>query len=137
MSKVKFLTILSVADCAKMVGVSNRTIQNKIKTGKLSATRDNNGYYKIDSSEFTRVYPDAKKIDDDSRSQNEDIKFSEELQNKLVAQELEFMKRENADLKAQLNKADNREKSLMETVQSNARLLEHQAEPRRKMFGIF
>jgi excisionase family DNA binding protein len=131
------MTILSVADCAKMVGVSNRTIQNKIKTGKLSATRDGNGYYKIDSSEFIRVYPDAKKIDDDSRNQNEDIKFSEELQNKLVAQELEFMKRENADLKAQLNKADNREKSLMETVQSNARLLEHQAEPRRKVFGIF
>ena len=135
------MTVLSVAECAKMVGVSNRTIQNKIKAGKLSATRDNNGYYKIDSSEFIRVYPDAKKQEkkqNNSRTKNEEENKLEIQKNELMAQELTFIKRENEALKAQLNKTESREKDLIDTLKSNTRLLEHQSNSKRKkVFGIF
>ena len=53
------MTQLTAAQCAQTAGVSKRTIQNNIKQGKLSATRDESGFYLVDSSELMRVYPSA------------------------------------------------------------------------------
>jgi hypothetical protein len=47
----------SLATAAKAAGVSRPTIQRSIKSGKLSATRNENGSYGIDPAELSRVFP--------------------------------------------------------------------------------
>ena len=46
---------LTAAQCAHNANVSKRTIQNYIKNGKLSASRDESGYYVVDESELLRA----------------------------------------------------------------------------------
>lgn len=42
---------------ADLAGKNRSTIQRQIKSGKLSATRDENDQWRIDPAEFHRVYP--------------------------------------------------------------------------------
>ena len=49
--------MLSMKEAADRVGVSKSAIQQRIKNGSLSATRNSKGYYQIDESELLRVYP--------------------------------------------------------------------------------
>ncbi len=44
---------------AKAAAVSKATIHRAIKSGRLSATRLDDGSYKIDASELARVYPNS------------------------------------------------------------------------------
>lgn len=48
--------MFSLSQAAKRVGVSKATIHRAIKSGKLSANRQDDGSYKIDPSELSRVY---------------------------------------------------------------------------------
>lgn len=48
---------LSLIQSADLTGRSKSTIHRAIKTGKLSATRNEDGSYSIDPSELFRVYP--------------------------------------------------------------------------------
>ena len=47
---------LSLSQAAKAVGKSKSTINRAIKSGKLSATRHDDGSYTIDASELSRVF---------------------------------------------------------------------------------
>jgi hypothetical protein len=47
----------SLATAAKAAEVSRPTIQRAIKSGKLSAIRNENGSYAIDPAELARVFP--------------------------------------------------------------------------------
>lgn len=47
---------LSLSQAAKMTGKSKSTINRAIKTGKLSATRHDDGSYSIDPAELSRVF---------------------------------------------------------------------------------
>jgi excisionase family DNA binding protein len=47
---------LSLSQAAKLTGKSKSTINRAIKTGKLSATRHENGTYSIDPAELTRAF---------------------------------------------------------------------------------
>ena len=135
------MTTLSVTNCAKMAGVTARTIQNRIKNGKLSATRDESGHYKVELCEFLRLYPNAT----DGEKQEEEITEVREDKNiiltqnvALLEQELKSIKRENEMLLDQLNKSEAREKDLIETLKGNTRILEHQsASKRKKILGVF
>ena len=49
--------MLSLSQSAKRVGVSKATIHRAIKSGKLSAVRNDDGSYQIDLAELARVYP--------------------------------------------------------------------------------
>lgn len=49
-------TFFTVAESAKQVGVSRQTIFDKIKSGKLSATINNDGVKVVDVSELLRVF---------------------------------------------------------------------------------
>lgn len=47
---------LSLSQAAKAAGKSKSTINRAIKSGKLSATRHDDGSYTIDASELSRVF---------------------------------------------------------------------------------
>lgn len=47
---------LSLSQAAKLAGKSKSTINRAIKTGKLSATRHENGTYSIDPAELSRAF---------------------------------------------------------------------------------
>lgn len=47
----------SLSEAADEIGKSKMTIQRAIKSGKLSAGRDDQGSYKIDPAELHRVFP--------------------------------------------------------------------------------
>ena len=47
---------LSLSQAAKLTGKSKSTINRAIKTGKISATRHNDGSYSIDPSELSRAF---------------------------------------------------------------------------------
>lgn len=53
--------MLSMGEAARQTGVSKATIHRHIKSGRLSATRTENGAYSIDPAELFRVYPPAKR----------------------------------------------------------------------------
>jgi hypothetical protein len=46
----------TLGTAAKATGKSRTAILRAIKTGKISALKDENGYYQIDASELFRVY---------------------------------------------------------------------------------
>ena len=50
------LSELSLTQAARVTGKSKSTINRAIKSGKLSATRHDDGSYSIDGSELSRVF---------------------------------------------------------------------------------
>ena len=52
---------LSLGQAAKETGMDKSTISRAIKSGKLSATRKENGGYEIDPAELFRVFAPASK----------------------------------------------------------------------------
>jgi excisionase family DNA binding protein len=48
--------MFSLSQAAKLAGVSKATIHRAIKSGRLSATRQDDGSYQIDPAELYRVY---------------------------------------------------------------------------------
>lgn len=49
--------MLSMGEAAKQVGLSKATLSRAIKSGKLSAHRNDNGGFNIDPAELFRAYP--------------------------------------------------------------------------------
>lgn len=47
----------SLGEAAKEIGVSKPTVQRAIKSGRLSATRRDDGSYDIDPAELRRAFP--------------------------------------------------------------------------------
>ncbi len=50
---------LSLGAAARLVGTSKSTLTRAVRSGRLSATRDDAGSYRINVAELTRVYPVA------------------------------------------------------------------------------
>ena len=129
-----------------MVGVSKRTIQNKITKGTLSATRDVNNNYIIDLSEVLRVYPSANCransdfIENECRekinSNSENI-IKLETENKLLKEQVLMLKEQILIIKDQLNKSEDREKKLLDTVSTTTKLIEHDKAKKKRFLGIF
>jgi excisionase family DNA binding protein len=51
------VTILSLGQAARLTGLGKTTLARAIKAGRLSATRNETGGYRIDASELARVFP--------------------------------------------------------------------------------
>ncbi len=59
-------TILSAKQAAKEAGKATSTITTAIKSGKLSATKNENGSFEIDPAELLRAHPkksNSKRLD--------------------------------------------------------------------------
>ena len=59
---------LSLQDAAAQAGVSKTTILQAIRSGRLSAPRNDDGGYAIDPSELFRVYPPGVVMDQEDRN---------------------------------------------------------------------
>ena len=56
MTRCATMPELTLSQAAKLTGKSKSTINRAIKTGKLSATRHDDGSYSIDPAELSRVF---------------------------------------------------------------------------------
>jgi excisionase family DNA binding protein len=61
------MTTLSLREAAEQTGVSKSTIFRAIKSGRMSAAKDDDGNFLIDPAELFRVYPPKSSKDDVAR----------------------------------------------------------------------
>jgi len=118
---------ITPAVAAELLDYTTRHIQNMIRKGKISAKREDGKYY-IEKSEFFRVFPKAYKRTPEAKMADETMD-AEKLEI-----EIKYLKESAADkdkqieyLKKQLEETLIKENKLIDTVNSNARLLEYKA----------
>ena len=99
--------MFTITEAARQTGLTRAGIHKAIKTGRLSATKDDNGNYSIDAAELFRVY---KPVDIESKQETVNLPNTTEYQ--LIAQRLEFTERllkqvesERDNLRLSLNQA--------------------------------
>jgi predicted site-specific integrase-resolvase len=124
---------LSVRQASDLLDISERTITRQIKTGKLSANKSDNGFWQIEKSEFYRVYP---AYNPETRTDNESDKVRSMTDNNNI-EIIELLKKQIASLEDQLRQSNKEKDTILDTLRSNQRMLEHQSQPRRKILGIF
>ena len=130
---------LSTRMAAEIAECSARHIQNLIKKGKLSATRDEGGNYLIEKSEFYRVFPDAHAKRTLANNDNESSRTYLEVEVRHVKEMLAEKSKQNEFLHKQLETATAEKTILLETLTSTQRLLEHDSskQKRKRLFGLF
>ncbi|MFT7614813.1 MAG: hypothetical protein ACI9J3_003800 [Parvicellaceae bacterium] len=127
--KVKF------SQAAEVIGVTSRTLLNKVKSGKMSAEKQE-GVYFVDVSELARTF-------DLSESQLNFLTGNKKKQKEISLEsarteiELKYALEKIASLEMQLEKSENREGKLLEIAGSTQKLLENSHERRRKFLGVF
>lgn len=122
------MTKIPVATAAKMAGVQRSTLYRKRDKGGISFDKDENGNNIIDASELLRVYPNAKVESDKTQHVQQSQKQhmlhdATDNKNKLLQQELVFLREKLADKEKQLDEAKEREQDLskkLDTVIENA-----------------
>lgn len=129
---------ISTREAAELTGFSARHIQNMIKKGKLSATRDEAGNYTIDKSEFYRVFPQTHESNSQPNTNENSSRTVLESQIEHLNEMIKEKNRQNEFLQKQLESANNEKSMLLETLTSNQKLLMHSTKSKRKKFlGLF
>jgi len=122
-----FLTPKQAGDLA---GYTARHMLNIIKSGKLTATREDGNYY-IDKAEFFRVFPEAHKKMEQRNARNitdEQARIEAEIENKFLRESIIDKEKQNEYLKQQLENFTHEKNKLIDVLHSNTRLLEHKKE---------
>ena len=154
----------SMSKAARVAGVSKTTMHKWIKSGKLSASKDDTGTYSIDESELSRVTNNRKRVtsppvnlneirvnpSEDKVPLNLSIYASNTLNEAKYAAELEAVNHERNLLRQQVKElrdraeaAEQRSEAAAEryhdSIKTMTRLLEdkREAPKRRKFLGIF
>lgn len=120
---------LTLGLAAKEAGVSKTTLWRAIQKGKMSATLDDDGQYKIDPSELFRCYP--------IETGTVPVKQTETHQEQMVNNEIVALKRvistqetlietQNETLKDLRTRLDDSEKERRESARTLQLLLTHQ-----------
>ncbi len=120
---------LSLSAAAKQAGKSKTTLTRAIKSGKLSATRHEDGSYSIDPAELSRVYPLRPVAQGNSGAvrdphatpdatppvapETEQLRLKVEMLEKMLAREQETVE----DLRGRLDKAETRISALLPSDQ--------------------
>lgn len=114
---------------AKAVGKTKSTITKAIASGKLSATKNDNGAWEIDASELYRVYPPTP-LETVEIEQNDTLKEMGGNSKEIEALErlLKAAEEQIYDLKADRDEW---------RKQANQLLLTNTSTPRKRIFGIF
>lgn len=125
------MTLLTLGQAAKTTGKQKSTILNAIKTGRLSATRDDLNQWQIDPAELFRVY-DVKPQDEHDEPQ---LKHHEtpELLAQMLKKEQEERERERVqqqatidDLRRRLDEAEEARKDAAAETRRLTLMLTHQ-----------
>jgi len=125
---------ISTREAAEIAGFSARHIQGMIKKGKLSASRDEGGNYLIDKSEFYRVFPDAHSKRSHANNDDDSTRTVLEMEVRHLKEMLAEKNKQNEFLHKQLETATVEKTMLLETLNSNQKLLEHSNKGKRKKF---
>ena len=86
------MALLSVSKAAELVGLNRKTMYAHIKSGKVSASKDNKGVLLIDTSELIRVFG-ALRQDQDSVSNTERQSSAPDV-NQVILDKMEQMARQ-------------------------------------------
>ena len=114
----------TLGTAAQATGKGKTTIHTAIKTGKLSATRNENGSYEIDASELFRVYDPIKNVFEEQHSEQSRTPDGTEILNKEIESLKQKLERERffvAELSKRLDDETSERKKL-------TLLLTHQTE---------
>jgi len=127
-------TWITPKQAGDLCGYTARHIQNLIKSGKLSATREDGKYY-IDKAEFFRVFPNAHR-----KAQNAD-QAAVAIDNSRMSTEIEHLKEVIKHLKESSELKDKHIEHLTAEIahlrKSQILLLEHQdSKGKRRWFGF-
>jgi excisionase family DNA binding protein len=122
----------TLGQAAKATGKSKPTIQRAIKSGLMSATRNDDGSYLIDPAELHRVFPAVTSDSNDTG----DMKQSEPPvlpgETQILRELLRQVESERDDLRRRLdNEADERRKSA-EEIRRLTLMITHQPEPKQE-----
>lgn len=133
-------TQISTREAALELGVSSRQIQKLIKNGKLSAERNESGNYLIEKSEFYRIFPEAFKVRSDANNDEQNTRTVRDHEIKYLETLLTEKTRQNEFLQKQLESATLEKTRLLDTINNQQKLIEHQSGKmvsRKKLFGLF
>jgi hypothetical protein len=114
----------TLGTAAQATGNGKTTIHTAIKTGKLSATRNENGSYEIDASELFRVYDPVKNVPQEQVLEQSRTPDGTEILNKEIESLKQQLERERffvAELSKRLDDETSERKKL-------TLLLTHQTE---------
>ena len=129
--------MLTLLQAAKEVGRTKGALYQKIKNGKLSATRDSDGNYQIDPVELYRVYSTNKRDNNKELNDSKHVEDSESLQVYIARLEtelnaakdaLEHSKKDTQDWKERYNSS---ERERRETAEKLTAMLTNQAAPKK------
>lgn len=116
----------SLSKAADITGKGKSTIHRAIKSGRLSATRKEDGSYTIDAAELSRVFP-LERLEPASRDNpephQEPRRDTEEVLRVKVAMLEEQLSRERdtvEDLRKRLDRADDRLLAITQQAQPSA-----------------
>jgi excisionase family DNA binding protein len=96
------MATLSLREAAEQAGVSKSTIFRAIKSGRMSAAKDDDGNFLIDPAELFRVYPPKAAGEEIARNVPTQAETRTMGQDTTVSEAIELRIR-NAELEAQLN----------------------------------
>ena len=103
---------LSLSQAAKLTGKSKSTINRAVKSGRLSATKHEDGSYSIDPSELNRVFPATISRNPDwvdvqlVEEPNATLRFRLEIAERDIARERAEREREREDRRREQEQAE-------------------------------
>ena len=132
----------TLSQAAEATGKNKTTIQRAIKSGKISAQKDDNGAYKIDPSELHRVFPiktaqQAKSNNTQHDAIPRNINHLEQLLN--LEKELAVMQERNRGLESERDLLQSTVQDLRKRLDHASALLEDKRDrkPSRGFLGLF
>lgn len=139
---------LNLTQAAKAAGIARGTLYRHIADGKVTCEQNGNGERVIDISELLRVY---KQLNSDGASQgdvqNPEIEQHETPRDvqieQVLREQISFLDRQNADLRRDKEKAEEREEKKQAEVDRLTGIIDKQqtlllpAPKKRGFFGLF
>lgn len=117
---------MTMTQAAEWAGVTRATIHKAIKSGRLTAPKDDSGVYRINPAELERVYqPKAVDVSGDGRGSSSDtaeLMTAKDEQIALLRELADKAEATTADLRAERDR-------LLGIVEATTRLLAHQKPP--------
>jgi hypothetical protein len=126
----------TLGQAAKATGKSKPTIQRAIKSGQISASKNENGSYTIDPVELHRVFP----VMPCDGNNTDNMKHSEPLElqgeNPLFRELLRQVESERDDLRRRLDEAEEARREAAIETRRLTLMLTHPPEPKAESAGV-
>jgi predicted site-specific integrase-resolvase len=98
--------MLSLREAAELAGTSKSSILRAVKTGRLSATRNEQGEFKVDAAEVARVYDKGSASHRGRRAPVDRSEAGDSTQRSDGANRIEALETENTALKDLIRRLD-------------------------------